>query len=85
VKNECREIVSYIHYTVDPSIEYYMKKSGILIDEEVKYFSWSESANLILKLRKELIDGDMQMAESTIVEYFEERRTYNEYEKWIQD
>jgi hypothetical protein len=46
VKNEYREIIEYIHYKVDPSIEYYMGKSGILIDD-IKYFSWSENARLI--------------------------------------
>jgi hypothetical protein len=82
-KNECREIVQYIHYKVDPSIEYYMEKSGILIDEDVKYFSWSESAKLILKLRKEMMDEDMQEAESTISDYFEEKKVNDRYEKWI--
>jgi hypothetical protein len=83
VKNECREIIEYIHYKVDPSIEYYMEKSGILIDEDVKYFSWSESASLILKLRKEMIDEDMQEAESTITEYFEEKKANDKYQKLI--
>jgi hypothetical protein len=73
VKNECREIVEYIHYKVDPSIEYYMEKSEILIDEDVKYFMWSESSSLILKLRKEMID------------YFEEKKASDIYDKWIND
>jgi hypothetical protein len=81
-KNECRDIVEYIHYKVDPSIEYYMEKSEILIDDAVKYFSWSESAKLILKLRKEMIDEDMQEAESTIHDYFEEKKANDKYEKW---
>jgi hypothetical protein len=85
VKNECREIVECIHYKVDPSIEYYMEKSGILIDEDVKYFSWSESASLILKLRKEMIDEDMQEAESKITDYFEEKKAKDKYEKLFKD
>jgi hypothetical protein len=34
--NECREIVEYIHYKIDPNIVYYMEKSGTLIDDDVK-------------------------------------------------
>jgi hypothetical protein len=62
-----------------------MEKSGILIDDDVKYFSWSESAKLILKLRKEMIDEAMQEAESTISYYFEEKKANYKYEKWIYD
>jgi hypothetical protein len=29
VKNECREIIQYIHYKIDPSIEYYIEKMDI--------------------------------------------------------
>jgi hypothetical protein len=45
VRNECKEIIKSIHSKVDPSVEYYMEKNGINIDEDVKYFSWSESAS----------------------------------------
>jgi hypothetical protein len=83
VKKECREIVQYIHYEVDPSIEYFMEKNGVAIDDDVKYCSWSESAKLILKLRKEMIDEGMQKAESTISDYFEEKKANDKYEKWI--
>jgi hypothetical protein len=38
-KHECREIVQYIHYKVDPSIEYYLEKNRVYIDEDDKYFS----------------------------------------------
>jgi hypothetical protein len=82
-KNECREIIQYIHYQIDPSIECYMKNSEKPIDEDVKYFSWTESARLILKLRKEMMDEEMQEAESSISDYFEEKRAIDEYEKWI--
>jgi hypothetical protein len=51
-----------------------MERNGLLIDENVKYFSWSESSSLILKLRKEMIDEDMQEAESKITDYFEEKK-----------
>jgi hypothetical protein len=60
-----------------------MEKNGVAIDEDVKYFSWSERAKLILKLRKEMIDEEMQEAESTISDYFEEKKMNDEYEKWI--
>jgi hypothetical protein len=62
-----------------------MEKNRILIDVDVKYFSWSESAKLILKLRKEMIDEDMQEAENTIYDYFEEKRANDNYEKWINE
>jgi hypothetical protein len=84
VKNECREIVSYIHYKVDPSIEYYMEKNGVYIDEDVKYFSWSENASVILRLRKEMINEGRQTAEGSMTECEEEKRVQNEYEKLIQ-
>jgi hypothetical protein len=60
-----------------------MEKNGVLIDNDVKYFSWSESAKLILKLRKEMMDEAMQEAESTIFDYFEAKRVNDEYEKVI--
>jgi hypothetical protein len=84
-KNECREIVSYLHYKVDPSIKYYMERNGVNIDEDVKYFSWSESANIILKSRKEMINERMQTTEGSIIECEEEKRMYDEYEKLIQN
>jgi hypothetical protein len=60
-----------------------MEKSGISIDDDVKYFSWSESARLILKLRKEMMNEEMQEAESTIYDYFEEKRANDKYEGLI--
>jgi hypothetical protein len=32
-----------------------------------------------------MIDEDMQEAESTIMDYFEEKKAYDKYEKWIKD
>jgi hypothetical protein len=36
-----------------------MEKNGTNIDEDIKYFSYSEGSKIYLKLRKEMIDEGM--------------------------
>jgi hypothetical protein len=52
-----------------------MEKNEVYIDENVKYFSWSESASIILKLRKKINEG-MQMAEGSILEHKKEKEMF---------
>jgi S-adenosylmethionine synthetase len=57
-----------------------MEKNGTNIDEDIKYFSWSEEASIILRLRKEMINEEMQGADELIIQNEEVIEIYEEYE-----
>jgi hypothetical protein len=66
-KKQYYEIVQYVAEKVDPSIETYMKNRCCDKNESVEYSSWSKSARLILKIRKEMINEGMKDGSKSLI------------------